>query len=137
MIMTDADRSWDWNSPYLRGLGAPWGGLYTSTGDIALALQAMLDGGRPILRPETARAMITNQNTGLNKPWGLGWELGANTLYDGSPPDAFGHGGASGTLCWADPARKLISVLFTNRPNVNDPSLFLRRVSALVSEAAP
>lgn len=137
LIMTDADRSWDWNSPYWRALGSPWGGLHTTTGDIALALQAMLDAGRPVLRPETARAMITDQNAGLNKPWGLGWTLGADASYDGSPAGVFGHGGASGTLCWADPARKLIFVLFTNRPNVNDPSHFLRRVSAVVSEAAP
>ena len=136
MTMTAADQSWNWNSPYWRNLGVPWGGMHSTTGDIALALQAMLEGGRPVLEPATARAMITDQNTGLDKPWGLGWQVGTGAFFPGSPAAAFGHSGSTGTMCWADPARKLIFVLLTNRPPVNDKSNFHARVSALVSEAA-
>ncbi len=133
---TEADRAWSWNSPYWRNLATPWGGMHTTVGDIALVLEAMLEGGRPVLKPETAGAMITDQNPGLNLPWGLGWKVGRGAFYEGSAPELFGHGGATGTLCWADPGRKIVFVLFTNRPGVNDRTDFLRRMAGAVSAAA-
>jgi CubicO group peptidase (beta-lactamase class C family) len=136
VAQTDADRPWNWNSPYWRNLGAPWGGMHTTVGDIAVVLQAMLDGGKPVLKPASAAEMLTDQNRGLNTPWGLGWRLGPDAFYPGSPPEAFGHHGATGTLCWADPARRMVFVLFTNRPGVNDPTDFPIRLSAAVSAAA-
>lgn len=133
--MQDSDASWNWNSTYWRNLGVPWGGMHTTVGDINRLLQAMLDKGRPILRPALAESMITNQNTQLDKPWGLGWAVGENALYDGASAKVFGHSGATGTLCWADPDRKLAFVLFTNRPLDNDPGHFLRQVAKAVSDA--
>jgi CubicO group peptidase (beta-lactamase class C family) len=133
--MLDADASWNWNSPYWRNLGVPWGGMHTTVGDINRLLQAMLEKGRPILQPTLGESMITNQNAQLDKPWGLGWEVGENALYDGASAKVFGHSGATGTLCWADPDRKLAFVLFTNRPLGNDPGHFLRQVAKAVSDA--
>ncbi len=132
--MQDSDASWNWNSPYWRNLGVPWGGMHTTVGDINRLLQAMLDSGRPILQPALGEAMIANQNAQLDKPWGLGWAVGENALYDGASAKVFGHSGATGTLCWADPDRKLAFVLFTNRPLDNDPSHFLRQVAKAVSD---
>ncbi|MCI0722639.1 MAG: beta-lactamase family protein [Acidobacteria bacterium] len=134
--MKDSDASWNWNSPYWRRLGVPWGGMHTTVGDIYRLLQAMLDKGRPILKPELGELMVSNQNAKLDKPWGLGWAMGENAFYDGSPGKAFGHSGATGTLCWADPERRLVFVLFTNRPLANDPGNFLRQVAKRVSDAA-
>ncbi len=122
--MQDSDASWNWNSPYWRNLGVPWGGMHTTVGDINRLLQAMLDSGRPILQPALGEAMIANQNAQLDKPWGLGWAVGENALFDGASAKVFGHSGATGTLCWADPDRKLTFVLFTNRPLDNDPGHF-------------
>ena len=133
--MQDSDASWNWNSPYWRSLGVPWGGLHTTVGDINRLLQAMLENGRPILKPALGESMIANQNAQLDKAWGLGWAVGENALYDGASAKVFGHSGATGTLCWADPDRKLTFVLFTNRPLDNDPGQFLRQVAKAVSDA--
>jgi CubicO group peptidase (beta-lactamase class C family) len=133
--MLNADAAWNWNSSYWRNLGVPWGGMHTTVGDINRLLQTMLEKGRPILQPALGESMITNQNAQLNKPWGLGWAVGENELYDGASARVFGHSGATGTLCWADPDRKLIFVLFTNRPLDNDPGQFLRQVAKAVSDA--
>ena len=133
--MQDSDASWSWNSTYWRNLGVPWGGMHTTVGDIHRLLQAMLEKGRPILQPAIGESMITNQNEQLDKPWGLGWAVGENALFDGASAKVFGHSGATGTLCWADPSRKLTFVLFTNRPLDNDPGHLLRQVAKAVSEA--
>jgi CubicO group peptidase (beta-lactamase class C family) len=135
--MSASDQTWNWNSSYWRKLGVPWGGMHSTVGDIYRLLQAMLDHGSRVLKPELAQAMITDQNKGLNRPWGLGWEVGKEVFFEGSPAKAFGHRGATGTLCWADPDRKLVFVLFTNRPLDNDKDKFLERVAKLVSEAVP
>jgi len=68
--MSANDRSWDWNSVYWRNLGTPWGGMHTTVGEIFKLLQAMLDNGRGVLKPELALEMITDQNTKLQQPWG-------------------------------------------------------------------
>jgi len=136
MTMSAEDRAWDWNSSYWRGLGAPWGGMHSTVGDIQRLLQAMLaDGGR-ILKPELARSMLVNQNAGLNPPWGLGWKIGAGTFFEGSPAGLFGHSGATGTLCWADPERQIVFVLLTNRPSVEDAGEFVKTVARLAFEAS-
>jgi CubicO group peptidase (beta-lactamase class C family) len=137
LTMSASDRAWNWNSPYWRKLGVPWGGMHSTVGDIHLLLQAMLEQGSGVLKPELAEAMVADQNKGLNRPWGLGWEVGQGAFFEGSPARAFGHKGATGTLCWADPDRKLVFVLFTNRPLAHDKDKFLERVSKLVSDAVP
>ena len=133
--MQDADASWNWNSSYWRNLGVPWGGMHTTVGDINRLLQTMLEKGRPVLKPALGESMIANQNPQLDKPWGLGWAVGENALYDGASAKVFGHSGSTGTLCWADPDRKLTFVLFTNRPLDNDPGQFLRQVAKAVSDS--
>ncbi len=82
-------------------------------------------------------AMTTDQNKGLNAPWGLGWALADSLVwnYFGElvSPATFGHVGATGTVAWADPERQLLCVVLTNQM-VEEGSL-LRRVSNAVSAA--
>ena len=42
----------------------------------------------PVLKPATVAAMITDQNRGLNTPWGIGWML--RGLGKHSSPRTFG-----------------------------------------------
>jgi CubicO group peptidase (beta-lactamase class C family) len=137
-----AFHNWGQNSAYWRGLGDPWGDLDTTTTDLAILLQTLLNGGtngrKRLLGPMTVRAMISNQNSHLNAPWGLGWELGNSQnkyLGDLVSPTAFGHPGSPGTLEWADPETQVICIVLTCRPLVVDNALFLRRVSNVVAAA--
>ena len=81
--------------------------------------------------------MISDQNTRLNAPWGIGWALGRSPVWnefgDLVSPRAFGHAGASGTVAWADPETQVICVVLTNRPLSVDGGLFLRLVSNAVA----
>ncbi len=146
-----AGLDWNWNSPYWRSLGAPWGGLITSPSDFARYCRMMLDEGTfgrtRVLSPATVRAMTSNQ---LNvfpdlpepdrrcRPWGLGWRLN----WPGSPssfgdllgPATYGHWGATGTLCWIDPDANAFCLLFTTRPH-EEGGHILTRISNIVASA--
>lgn len=121
----------NWNSPYWRELGVPWGGLFSTASDFAVLLAMFLNqgeiGGIRLLSPAAVRAMTTNRLETMpdipdsqrrTQPWGLGWRIivsGTPSSYcDLLSPRAFGHSGATGTLVWMDPKTGAFAILFTN-----------------------
>ncbi|MBL8213687.1 MAG: beta-lactamase family protein [Bryobacterales bacterium] len=131
------------NSAYWRDMGHPWGGMHSTTTDLALLLQTFLNKGtnkgKRWMSQAAVTAMTSDQNGHLPHPWGLGWALGRSTawMYFGDlvSAKAFGHSGATGTVAWADPERDLITVILTNRPVSVDDGALLRRVSNAVTAA--
>lgn len=111
-----AAKDWNWNSPYWRKLGAPWGGTHASAPDVARFLREFLLPGGQALKAETARRMIQNQNPAGFTPRGLGFAVGAAAGSPGCSDQTFGHTGSTGTLCWADPATNTICVVLTSLP---------------------
>jgi CubicO group peptidase (beta-lactamase class C family) len=109
-------REWDWNSPYWRKLGAPWGGTHASAPDIGKFLGEFLGARGQVLKPETARLMIKNHNPAGLTPRGLGFAVGKGSGSRGCSEQTFGHTGSTGTLCWADPASETICVVLTSLP---------------------
>jgi len=131
-----AARQWDWNSPYWRKLGAPWGGAHSSAEDVTRFLAEFLHPGGKVLQPDTARRMVTNHNPDGIRPRGLGFDIGA--LSPGCSKKTFGHTGSTGTLCWADPATDTICVVLTSLPaaaaNPHPRSLAAIRVAEAVAD---
>jgi len=131
------------NTPYWRDMGHPWGGMHGSARDLGIFLQMFLNGGaydgRRIFGLPTVTAMITDQNRGIDAPYGLGWALkrskAANWFGDLASDRTFGHVGATGTVAWADPARDLVCVILTTRPGSEDGGSLLKRVSNAVQAA--
>jgi CubicO group peptidase (beta-lactamase class C family) len=111
-----AAREWDWNSPYWRRLGAPWGGVHASAPDVARFLAEFLHREGKALRPETARLMLRNHNREGLTPRGLGLAIGARAGSPGCSEATFGHSGSTGTLAWADPRTETICVVLTTLP---------------------
>ena len=111
-----AAREWDWNSPYWRKLGAPWGGTHASAPDVARFLGEFLGARGKVVKPETARLMIKNHNPAGFTPRGLGFGVGKESGSPGCSGQTFGHTGSTGTLCWADPASNTICVVLTSLP---------------------
>jgi CubicO group peptidase (beta-lactamase class C family) len=109
-------KEWDWNSPYWRKLGAPWGGTHASAPDIAKFLGELLGARGKVVKPETARLMIKNHNPEGFTPRGLGFGVGKGSGSPGCSERTFGHTGSTGTLCWADPATETICVVLTSLP---------------------
>jgi CubicO group peptidase (beta-lactamase class C family) len=129
------------NSLYWRDIGCPWGGMHSTTADLAALLQTFLDGGvhsgKQVFSPATVNAMTSDQNGELKAPWGLGWALGRshawNAFGDLVSGRTFGHTGATGTMAWADPETQILCVILTNRPYDLDDGRFLRLVSNAVA----
>ncbi|MFM8890697.1 MAG: serine hydrolase domain-containing protein, partial [Planctomycetia bacterium] len=111
-----AARHWDWNSPYWRALGAPWGGTHASAADVARFLAEFLPEQATVLAPRTAQLMVTNQNASGIEPRGLAFAVGRQAGGDRASARCFGHTGSTGTLCWADPATRTICVVLTSLP---------------------
>ncbi|MCA9132062.1 MAG: beta-lactamase family protein [Planctomycetales bacterium] len=109
-------RTWDWNSEYWRQLGAPWGGLHASAGDVALFLQEFLHPQGKLFRPEVAHLMVRNHNPPGLESRGLGFDVGLEASCPGCSPPAFGHTGSTGTIAWADPQRDRLCVVLTSLP---------------------
>jgi CubicO group peptidase (beta-lactamase class C family) len=109
-------KDWDWNSPYWRKLGAPWGGTHASAPDIARWLGEFMGARGKAVKPETARLMIQNHNPEGFTPRGLGFAVGKGSGSPGCSERTFGHSGSTGTICWADPASETICVVLTSLP---------------------
>jgi CubicO group peptidase (beta-lactamase class C family) len=109
-------KEWDWNSPYWRKLGAPWGGTHASAPDVAAFLDEFLRGRGKAVRSQTAKLMTTNHNPAGFTPRGLGFGVGKESGVPGCSDQTFGHTGSTGTLCWADPASETICVVLTSLP---------------------
>ena len=109
-------KDWDWNSPYWRKLGAPWGGTHCSAPDVAKFLAGFLNETGAAIKPETGRLMVTNHNPPGLTPRGLGLAVGASAGSTGCSEKTFGHTGSTGTIAWADPATHTICVVLTSLP---------------------
>lgn len=126
-------KDWDWNSPYWRNLGAPWGGAHGSAIDVARFLESFIQPGGSVLKDATARSMIQNHIQGLNTRRGLGFALGPGGFGKHCSEDSFGHGGSTGTLAWADPEADRTCVILTSLPARKSRDLILSPVSDWVS----
>jgi len=109
-------KSWDWNSPYWRKLGAPWGTAHGSAADVARFLHEFQHPTGKILKTTTIERMISNQNPPNIRPRGLGFDLGQIGNTPHLSDETFGHTGSTGTICWADPSTDSIAVILTTLP---------------------
>jgi len=109
-------KDWDWNSPYWRELGAPWGGTHASAPDIGKFLAEFLLEKGTVVRPATAKMMVSNQNPVGIESRGIAFDLGSSLGGDGCSESVFGHTGSTGTIAWADPQSQTICVVLTSLP---------------------
>lgn len=131
-----AAKDWDWNSPYWRKLGAPWGGVHASSPDVARFLAEFLYAAGKVVKPETTKLMLHNHNSRELTPRGLGFAIGASSGSPGCSEKTFGHSGSTGTLAWADPATETICVVLTTLPGRAARPHPTKLVSDLVAKAA-
>lgn len=92
-------------------------GVFSPAGDVAIFANAMLHGGRPLLRPEALARFTSRQSSPEGTSRALGWDTPSSPSQSGDyfSSSAFGHTGYTGTSLWIDPERELSITLLTNR----------------------
>jgi len=92
-------------------------GLFSTAEDLARFAHAMLNGGRPIIRPETVALFTRRESAPQSTSRALGWDTPSAPSQSGKyfSPSSFGHLGYTGTSLWIDPERQLSITLLTNR----------------------
>jgi CubicO group peptidase (beta-lactamase class C family) len=107
-----------WSRPPAFGDGA--GGLVSTAYDLLAFARMLLNGGGPVLSPESVRAMTTDQLTDAQKAHGgmgpgffanKSWSFG-QAVHD---TGAFGWHGGFGTSWLVDPAHDLTVIVMTQR----------------------
>ena len=106
----------DENASVLGGVAAH-AGLFSTAGDLATFAHCMLNGGNPILRPETVSLFTRRESAPTATSRALGWDTPSSPSQSGRyfSPQSFGHLGYTGNSLWIDPARRLSIALLTNR----------------------
>lgn len=106
----------DENASVMGGV-AGHAGLFSSAHDIATFANALLQGGRPIVRPETISLFTSRASAPEGTSRALGWDTPSAPSQSGRflSAHAFGHLGYTGTSLWIDPENELSVTFLTNR----------------------
>lgn len=106
----------DENASVLGGV-AGHAGLFSTAEEVAIFAHAMLQGGRPILRPTTVDVFTRRESSPAATSRALGWDTPSFPSSSGKhfSASSFGHLGYTGTSLWIDPQRQLSVTLLTNR----------------------
>jgi CubicO group peptidase (beta-lactamase class C family) len=116
----------DENASVLGGV-AGHAGVFSNAADLATFAHVMLQGGRPILRPDTVELFTRRYGAGSRA---LGWDTPSAPSQSGKyfSARAFGHLGYTGTSLWIDPERRLAVALLTNRTWPDTRSELIKQV---------
>ena len=106
----------DENASVLGGV-AGHAGLFATAEDMATFAHVLLQGGRPLVRPETLALFTRRETAPEGTSRALGWDTPSSPSQSGKYFSArsFGHLGYTGTSLWIDPERQLSVTLLTNR----------------------
>ena len=126
----------DENASILGGV-AGHAGLFADVGDVAVFAHAILQGGRPIVRPETVGLFTRRETTPAGTSRALGWDTPSSPSQSGKyfSADSFGHLGYTGTSVWIDPQRQLSVTMLTNRTWPDCSNQAIKQVRPRVHDA--
>jgi CubicO group peptidase (beta-lactamase class C family) len=126
----------DENASVLGGV-AGHAGLFAPARDVAMFAQVMLNGGRPILRPETVALFTKREVSPPGTSRALGWDTPSQPSQSGKyfSSAAFGHLGYTGTSLWIDPQQQFSVTLLTNRTWPNSTNQVIKQIRPLFHDA--
>ena len=108
----------DENASVLGGV-AGHAGLFSTAKDLATFAHVLLQGGLPLVRPETLALFTRRETAPAGTSRALGWDTPSAPSQSGKYFSArsFGHLGYTGTSLWIDPERQL-SITDVNQPHL-------------------
>lgn len=126
----------DENASVLGGV-AGHAGIFSNAEDMSKFAHCMLNGGKPILRPETITRFTQRESTPHGTSRALGWDTPSSPSQSGQyfSPSSFGHLGYTGTSIWIDPERQISISLLTNRTWPDCANQTIKQVRPRVHDA--
>ncbi len=126
----------DENASALGGV-AGHAGLFSTVGDLAIFAHSMLNGGHPILRPETVALFTRRELTPVGTSRALGWDTPSSPSQSGKYFSArsFGHLGYTGTSLWIDPEQNISLAMLTNRTWPDCQNQAIKQIRPAVHDA--
>jgi beta-glucosidase-like glycosyl hydrolase/CubicO group peptidase (beta-lactamase class C family) len=129
----------DENAALLGGV-AGHAGLFSCAGDLAVFMQMLMNGGTyaGVRYLSDSIVSLFTRTVMPGEPRYLGWDRkspagsSAGSMFS---PASFGHTGFTGTSIWADPDRKLVVILLTNRVHPTRANLKIAGVRPMVHDA--
>jgi CubicO group peptidase (beta-lactamase class C family) len=126
---------------YLLGGVSGHAGLFSTSSDLAIFMQMLMNGGsyrgKRYLNPETIRLFTTSTDSKNERV--LGWDMQAMNGYSSAGklfgPASFGHTGFTGTSIWVEPEKKIFVILLTNRVNPIRSNNKIRQIRPKVHDA--
>jgi CubicO group peptidase (beta-lactamase class C family) len=116
----------DENASVLGGV-AGHAGLFATAEDLATFAHILLQGGSPLVRPETLGLFTRRETAPAGTSRALGWDTPSAPSQSGKyfSAHSYGHLGYTGTSLWIDPERQLSITLLTNRtwPDCNNKAI--------------
>ncbi len=106
----------DENASVMGGV-AGHAGCFSTAMDVSIFAHCMLNGGTPLLKPETIAIFTRREDFPPGTSRTLGWDTPSQPSQSGKyfSPRSYGHLGYTGTSLWIDPERQLSVTLLTNR----------------------
>jgi len=127
------------HDPSSRRMGGVAGhaGLFTTARDAAIYARALLDGGAPIMKPETVRAMTSRASeSAIGRTAGWDLDSGYSRPRRGGAT-SFGHTGWTGGMMWIDPPSHSFYVFLSNRVHPDGKGSVTQLQVALGGDAPP
>jgi serine-type D-Ala-D-Ala carboxypeptidase len=126
----------DENARVLGGV-AGHAGVFSTAADVATFAHVLLQGGKPILRPETLSLFTAREASPEGTSRALGWDTPSPPSQSGRyfSPSSYGHLGYTGTSLWIDPQRNLSVTLLTNRTWPDSSNQTLKQIRPRVHDA--
>ncbi|HJW94743.1 MAG TPA: exo-beta-N-acetylmuramidase NamZ domain-containing protein [Thermoanaerobaculia bacterium] len=128
------------HDPTARRMGGVAGhaGLFTTAKDAAIYARCLLNGGAPIMKPETVRGMTSRATIESAIGRTAGWDLDSGF----SRPrrggiTSFGHTGWTGGMMWIDPPSHSFYIFLSNRVHPNGKGSVTQLQVELGGDAPP
>jgi len=122
---------------WVMGGVAAHAGCFSTAGDVSIFAQCMLQGGTPLVQPETLAIFTQRGDFPPGTSRALGWDTPSQPSQSGKyfSSRSYGHLGYTGTSLWIDPERQLSVTLLTNRTWPDRGSQLIKQVRPAFHDA--
>ncbi|HET9284160.1 MAG TPA: serine hydrolase [Candidatus Angelobacter sp.] len=122
---------------YVMGGVAGHAGCFSTALDVSVFAQCMLQGGTPLVKPETLAIFTRREEFPSGTSRALGWDTPSQPSQSGKyfSSHSYGHLGYTGTSLWIDPDRQLSVTLLTNRTWPDRGSQLIKQIRPVFHDA--